>query len=235
MIFGIIKINYDNIKITEKQEHNLKIYLANTWFFENWKEYFSSEDKYIFFFPVERGKFNMFSIRRALNFAARLAFNQYPVYHHRIPVLCKNVGALRSQSRLLHENDDSRKELGKLEGKLKLMFTCKRCSTRNTRLISKLAYNKGVVIVRCNGCKNNHLIADNLGWFPEISTRTNIEKLMALKGETVRRIADDKEGYFEAVLKEEFKLPQKNDNETKDSSNEGNDDKVEKSGVTKES
>lgn len=175
----------------------------------------------------------MFSIRRALHFAARLTCNRHSVYHRRVPIVCKNdIGAFRSQCRLLHEDDGGRKELGKLEGKLKLMFTCKKCSTRNTRLISKLAYNKGVVIVRCNGCKNNHLIADNLGWFPEISTRTNIEKIMALKGETVRRIADDKEGYFEAVANEEFKLHQKNVSEIKDSNK--SDDKIEKIEATKE-
>jgi len=110
------------------------------------------------------------------------------------------------------------------------MFTCKKCSTRNSKLISKLAYNKGIVIVRCDGCKNNHLIADNLGWFPEISTRTNIEVIMAMKGETVRRIANDKEGYFEAVANEEFKLHQKDSSEVKDSSN----DEIKKDEVTKE-
>lgn len=170
----------------------------------------------------------MFFIRRILHFAARVTCSQYSVYYRRIPIVYKNdIGAFRSPNRFFHENDNSRKELGKLEGKLKLIFTCKRCSTRNTRLISKLAYYKGVVIVRCNGCKNNHLIADNLGWFPEISTRTNIEKIMALKGETVRRIADDKEGYFEAVANEEFKLHQKNASETKDSNNE-HDDEIKK-------
>lgn len=84
------------------------------------------------------------------------------------------------------------------------MFTCKKCSTRTSKLISKLAYEKGVVIVRCDGCKNNHLIADNLGWFSEITTRTNIEKIMMLKGETVRKIMNDKDGYYEAISKEEF-------------------------------
>ncbi|XP_050459386.1 DNL-type zinc finger protein-like [Cataglyphis hispanica] len=171
----------------------------------------------------------MFFIRRILHFAARVTCNRYSVYYHRIPIVYKNdIGAFRNPSRFFHENDNKEsKKVGKLEGKLKLIFTCKRCSTRNTRLISKLAYNKGVVIVRCNGCKNNHLIADNLGWFPEITTRTNIEKIMALKGETVRRIADDKEGYFEAVTNEEFKLHQKNASETKDSNNE-NDDAIKK-------
>lgn len=86
---------------------------------------------------------------------------------------------------------------------MRLMFTCKKCSTRTSKLISKLAYDKGVVIVRCDGCKNNHLIADNLGWFSDITKKINIEKLMALKGETVRKIMNDVDGYYEAVLKEE--------------------------------
>ena len=32
------------------------------------------------------------------------------------------------------------------------------CNTRNVKVISKLSYTKGVVIVKCDGCKNNHLI-----------------------------------------------------------------------------
>jgi len=82
-------------------------------------------------------------------------------------------------------------------------------------LISKLAYDKGVVIVRCDGCKNNHLIADNLGWFSKINSSINIEKLMALKGETVRKIMNDVDGYYEAVIKEEFKLQNQDASEIK--------------------
>jgi len=95
------------------------------------------------------------------------------------------------------------------------MFTCKKCQRRTTKLISKLAYNKGVVIVRCEGCKNNHLIADNLGWFSEIGKKTNIERIMELKGETVRKVMNDEDGYYEAVLKEEFKSQNKDADEIK--------------------
>lgn len=57
-------------------------------------------------------------------------------------------------------------QLGKIESvKMQIVFTCNVCQERSSRIISKQAYTKGVVIVRCYGCNNNHLISDNLGWF----------------------------------------------------------------------
>lgn len=37
------------------------------------------------------------------------------------------------------------------------------CETRTAKTFAKLSYNKGVVIARCPGCHNLHLIADRLG------------------------------------------------------------------------
>ncbi|KYN11031.1 PREDICTED: DNL-type zinc finger protein-like [Trachymyrmex cornetzi] len=157
----------------------------------------------------------MLPIRHVLRLCARIVCTRHVAYCH-APVLREpsSIGTFH-QVRFTHEDSGTRIELGKLKGKLKLMFTCKKCQTRTSKLISKLAYNKGVVIVRCEGCKNNHLIADNLGWFSEISTRTNIERIMELKGETVRKVMNDEDGYYEAVLKEKFKSQNEDTDEIK--------------------
>lgn len=77
---------------------------------------------------------------------------------------------------------------------MKIQFTCKICDTRNEKYFSKAAYTKGVVIIRCDGCSNQHLIADNLNWF-KLGKR-NIEEILAEKGiavkkDVIQEIAED--------------------------------------------
>jgi hypothetical protein len=55
--------------------------------------------------------------------------------------------------------------------------------------MSKKAYNHGVVIIKCSGCKNNHLMADHLGWFDSTKKVGTIEDIMKEKGESVERVS----------------------------------------------
>ncbi|KAD2804822.1 hypothetical protein R6Q59_001712 [Mikania micrantha] len=67
---------------------------------------------------------------------------------------------------------------------LAMMFTCKVCETRSVKTISRESYEKGVVVVRCGGCNNYHLIADHLGIFGE---KCSIEDILAARGEEIKK------------------------------------------------
>ncbi|KAI9340367.1 DNL zinc finger-domain-containing protein [Pilaira anomala] len=76
--------------------------------------------------------------------------------------------------------------------KMLIGFTCKVCQDRSHHVMSKHSYTKGVVLIQCPGCKNRHLIADNLGWFRD--GKTNIEDLVKEKGEAIRHVVVDDQG-----------------------------------------
>lgn len=67
---------------------------------------------------------------------------------------------------------------------LAMIFTCKVCETRSVKTLCRESYEKGVVLARCGGCNNLHLIADHLGWFGEPGS---IEELLAARGEEVKK------------------------------------------------
>jgi len=73
--------------------------------------------------------------------------------------------------------------------KLAIVFTCKVCNTRSAKQFTEQAYQHGVVMVRCPGCENYHLIADRLGFFQDESW--DIEQAMAALGDTVRAVTND--------------------------------------------
>jgi protein import protein ZIM17 len=64
-----------------------------------------------------------------------------------------------------------------------------------------------VVLIRCEGCDSLHLIADNLGWFESDGvykgTNTNIENILAAKGEKVQKFISDES--MEFLMEDEAK------------------------------
>jgi len=62
-------------------------------------------------------------------------------------------------------------------------FSCTICNERVAKTFSKQAYERGVVIIRCDGCSNLHLIADNLD-FTGYAER-NIQEIAAARGEAI--------------------------------------------------
>jgi mitochondrial protein import protein ZIM17 len=79
-----------------------------------------------------------------------------------------------------------------------IVFTCDVCETRSAKQFTERSYLHGVVIVRCPGCQNMHLIADRLGYFNDgDGSDWDLEKIAQLRGESIRTITDG--DVFEAL------------------------------------
>ncbi|XP_078444821.1 zim17-type zinc finger protein [Wolffia australiana] len=71
---------------------------------------------------------------------------------------------------------------------LAMIFTCKVCETRSVKTACRESYEKGIVVARCDGCNNLHLIADRLGWFGKPGS---VEEFLAARGEEVKKGSAD--------------------------------------------
>jgi hypothetical protein len=74
--------------------------------------------------------------------------------------------------------------------KLAIVFTCTVCDTRSAKQFTEKAYTQGVVLVRCPGCQNQHLIADRLGYF-EHEGEWDLNSIAKQTGGNVRTFNDD--------------------------------------------
>lgn len=76
---------------------------------------------------------------------------------------------------------------------MQAVFTCNRCETRQSKIFTRMAYESGVVVVKCEGCAAQHIMADNLGYFEDMTGEraVNVEDLLRAKGEKVdNRLSD---------------------------------------------
>lgn len=117
----------------------------------------------------------------------------FPFYFKRsLTFSTKNNLSNNLANEIKNENNNQFKDIPgvKTEGeKYAMVYTCKVCNTRSIKQISKQGYHYGCVLVRCPGCSNLHLIADNLGIFEDKGW--NVEKYLSENGENVKKVVND--------------------------------------------
>lgn len=113
-----------------------------------------------------------------------------------VPALANAVEPITSEGLSYSKNDDQTAIEHRVTSSLKIsgrhdlvmMFTCKVCNTRSMKTACRESYDKGVVVARCDGCNNLHLMADRLGWFGEPGS---VEEFLAARGEEVKKGSAD--------------------------------------------
>ena len=89
--------------------------------------------------------------------------------------------------------------IGSSKADMALLFECKVCNTQALKQFTRASYEKGVVLIECPGCKNKHVIADNLGWFMDMGEDNNIEKQMKSSGQELKRMSITPDQYSDLL------------------------------------
>ncbi|XP_061994772.1 uncharacterized protein LOC133712682 [Rosa rugosa] len=72
-------------------------------------------------------------------------------------------------------NSDATIDLQLPRRSLLVKFTCDLCNERTSKLINRLAYEKGLIYVQCAGCLKYHKLVDNLGLVVEYDLRGDMD------------------------------------------------------------
>lgn len=132
-------------------------------------------------------------ITRSLRLAPRRVTTVAPVVWRLpavVPTRAFNASTAFRQKQNTGDND--KLHLGSFKADKPMMmiaFTCKKCNTRSSHTMSKQAYTKGSVLIKCPGCNNRHLIADHLKIFSD--EHVTVQDILSAKGESVSLTTDD--------------------------------------------
>lgn len=135
------------------------------------------------------------------------------------PALSNELRSFCQQASIAPErsNDSSTAQqtnVGQIEPRMRIIFTCEQCNHRSASEFSKHSYEKGVVLIRCPGCKVFHLIADNKGWFRD--QKVTIEDLAREKGVSMQQLSNGTAGSLEVSAEDlELLLKSQNSQSTK--------------------
>ena len=111
----------------------------------------------------------------------RLALTRLAVATTRTPLRSPQILTNRSRSFLRHLSSSacdvaqpSRLPLadinqGAPSKRMGVQFRCKECQHTLRKTFTRQSYEHGIVIIRCDSCSSLHLIADNLGWFNDLT------------------------------------------------------------------
>ncbi|KAK4779899.1 hypothetical protein SAY87_016005 [Trapa incisa] len=97
-------------------------------------------------------------------------------WRHRRLAVCASLEGSENESdheAAINSNPDSGAtvDLKLPRRRLLVQFTCNECGERTSRLVNRLAYERGLVYVECAGCLRHHKLVDNLGLVMEFDLR----------------------------------------------------------------